>query len=134
MDWLRFSLIIFNFPYVLSFHFMRYRRSIFLQTTLIFRVKTFSTVYILKELIKYFLFIYFHFNERLCLFWVQLVLLNSLNYIMNTSSSFLRLIVEFISLYNFMQTSHNSSLNQTNTPINVMIFNSRNQNLFGVLN
>ena len=74
-----------------------------LQALLVFRVKAFPIVGwdILDKLRENFFFVNFHVDELLGLLWVQLILLNGLNHLVDASSSALSLIVQ-----NF--TRHNS--------------------------
>ena len=51
---------------------------------------------------------------------------------MNPCCSLLRLVIEFLAINDFLETAHDCSLDHTDAPIYIVVFNARDQSFFSV--
>ena len=74
-----------------------------------------------------------HMYHTLRLFWAQLMLLNGLDDFVDACRSFLRRIIYETTFRNAMQAPHNRGLNKAHWSVNIVILDSRYQNLLTFL-
>ena len=72
-------------------------------------------------------------DDSLCLFRRQLILLNRLNYLVNTSCTLLLGVVDNLALWDSMETAHDCCLDKTDWAIYIMVFDTGDQDLLAFL-
>ena len=96
------------------------------------RVKVFVFVGSLEELIHYFTLVHLLLDHCLGLLRWQLILLYRLDNLVDTGCPLLSSIIHDASFLYSVETSHDCSLDQANGPIDIVVLNARNQDLFGL--